>query len=142
MLLRALLPRIFETRVATTGAFFRSLGMGFVIMIATPFALLVLCLTVVGIPLSLIGAAFYLIALYVGLLLVSFLVGATLLDAGDNWRSFGMALLAGLTLLVVLTHLPIVGMLFRILIVMLGVGLVGERCRAAWEGRNAEFGKT
>jgi cytoskeletal protein CcmA (bactofilin family)/anti-sigma factor RsiW len=142
MLLRALLPRIFETRITTTGAFFWSLGTGFLIMVAAPFGLLVLCLTVVGIPLGVIGAAFYLISLYVGCLLVSFLVGATLLDAGDNWTSFGMALLAGLAVLVVLTHLPMVGMLFRILIVMVGVGLVGERCRAAWRHRGAVFEAT
>jgi len=140
MLLRTLLPTVFEGRVTTAGAFFQTLGIGFVVIVATPVALLLSGLTIVGLPLALIGAAFYLISLYLGILLVSFLVGSTLLDPGENWMSFGLALLAGLAVLVVLTHLPIVGLLFRVLTAMIGVGLLTERCRSAWERRPAASG--
>lgn len=137
MLLHWLMPGFFASRVANAADFFRSLGVGFVVVVAAPCALILLALTLVGIPLSVIGLAFYLTSIYVGLLLVSFLVGTTLLDPGESWTSFGLALLAGLAIVVLLVHLPIVGVPFRIVATLVGAGLVTERLRAVWSERRA-----
>jgi anti-sigma factor RsiW/cytoskeletal protein CcmA (bactofilin family) len=135
MLLRTLLPNAFGANVETAGVFFRTLGLGFLALVAAPVALVLVGLTIVGIPLAAIGTATYLISLYVGVLLVAFLVGSTLFHPGENLTGFGVALLAGLCLLVVVAHLPIVGGLFRLLIAMLGAGLVLERGRSFWNAR-------
>lgn len=135
MLLRALLPAAFEGRIETAGAFFRTLGMGFLVMVAAPIALVLTGLTLVGLPVALIAGAFYLSAVYVGLLLVSFLVGSALVHPGATWTSFGLSLLAGLALVALATHLPVVGGVFLVVVLLIGTGLVAERCLAAWRAR-------
>ena len=132
LLLRALLPGLFDTHVERAADFFRKLGLGFLVLLAGPVTLALIGLTVVGLPVALIGGALYFAALYAGVVVVADLVGATLLDVDENWTGFALALLVGLSVLVVVTHLPIVGWLFRVLVAMLGVGLVAERAQRAW----------
>ena len=94
-------------------------------------ALLVLAVTLVGIPLALIGLALYLASLYVGSIVVAGLVGMTVVHPrGEGWGAFGLALLAGLALTIVAANTPFVGILIKILVVLLGLGLITERSRS------------
>ncbi|MGI9590630.1 MAG: zf-HC2 domain-containing protein [Myxococcota bacterium] len=130
MLLRLLLPAIFEVRVETPGAFLRTLGVGFIVLVAMPAALLVMAVTLVGIPLALIGLGLYLASLYVGSIVVAGLVGMTVVHPrSEGWGAFGLALLAGLALTIVAANTPFVGILIKILVVLLGLGLITERSR-------------
>jgi cytoskeletal protein CcmA (bactofilin family) len=133
MLLRLLLPATFEARVETPGAFFRALGVGFVVLVAMPAALVVCAFTLVGIPVALIGLAMYLTALYIGGIVVAGLVGTSLVHPrGEGWGPFGLALLAGLALVLVAANTPFVGILVKVLVVLLGLGLLAERSRSGW----------
>ena len=92
-----------------------------------------LALTLVGIPIALMGLALYQAALYVGSIVVAGLVGSALLQPrGEGWGPFGLALLAGLTLTIVAANTPFVGILVKVLIVLLGLGLLTDRCRSGW----------
>ena len=55
LLLYALLPGIFRGGISSGSAFFRSLGVGFVVLLVTPVALAIIGLTLVGLPIALIG---------------------------------------------------------------------------------------
>jgi cytoskeletal protein CcmA (bactofilin family) len=136
MLLHTLVPALFHGRLATAGDFFRSMGVGFLALIVTPIALLLTAITLVGLPIALMGFAVYVAALYISTILVGALIGSALLgpDHSDTHR-FGLALLAGLAVVVVLAHLPFVGWPVHIVVLLAGLGVLIERTRNAWNER-------
>jgi anti-sigma factor RsiW len=133
MLLHAFVPGVFGGRLETAGAFFRSLGVGFLAVVAAPVALALIALTIVGIPLALLGAEIYLTSLFLSGILVAALIGGALAHPrGEGWSAFGLTLLAGLAILVVASHIPFLGGLVRIIAVLTGMGLLVDRVHAAW----------
>jgi anti-sigma factor RsiW len=138
MIAHLLFPGIYAGHVETSGAFFRTLGIGFLALVATPIALALLAVTLVGLPLALIGAAAYGVAVYLSGIVVAALVGRTLVrvDPG-SLRSFGLALLAGLLVVLVVVHLPWLGWLVHAVVILTGLGLLVERARHAWRARTA-----
>ncbi len=133
MLLFTLLPGAFRMRLDSTPAFFRTLGIGFATLVATPPVLALLALTVVGIPLAIMGLWIYLAAIYLSIVFVAAVVGTALIHRDTNTAmGFGLALLAGLVGLFGVGHLPFVGVLFSILIMLTGLGLAVEHAVRSW----------
>ena len=133
MVLHALFPRLFTVHLDTARDFGHTLGVGFVALVATPVAILLVAVTLVGIPLAAIGLATYSIALYLSGILVAALVGTQVTKPeAETWRSFGVALLAGLAIVIVAMALPIIGIPVRFVVVLCGLGLLVERGRAGW----------
>ena len=133
MLLHRLVPRIYAEPLETAGAFFSTLGLGFVAAVAAPLGLALLALTLVGIPLALIGLAAYGTALYVSGILVAALVGAALVRSDpERSRSFAVSLLVGLVVVGVVAHLPFVAVPVHVLVILTGLGLIVRRAWAAW----------
>jgi cytoskeletal protein CcmA (bactofilin family) len=136
MLLHTVAPRLFDGRLETTGDFLRSMGVGFLGLLVTPFALLLTAITLIGLPIALMGFAVYFAAIYVSTILVAALIGSAIVgpDHSDAHR-FGLALLAGLAVVMVLAHLPFVGWPVHIVVLLAGLGLLIERTRNAWNER-------
>jgi cytoskeletal protein CcmA (bactofilin family)/anti-sigma factor RsiW len=134
MALHAVLPQVFDVHLETGGDFFRAAGYGLAALLGVPVALVLVALTVVGIPIALIGLWIYLSALLVSGTLVAALVGATVLR-GERASAFGLRLLVGLVLLGIASILPFVGGIFRIAILLTGTGLLVERGLGAWHSR-------
>lgn len=133
MLLHAVLPGVFRVHVETAGAFFRALGVGLLALLATPIALVLAAVTLVGVPVALLGFALYGTALYTSGIVVAALLGGMLVRSGGQGAGrFGLALLAGLAVLVVAGHLPAVGFAVRAVVVLSGLGLLVERALAVW----------
>jgi cytoskeletal protein CcmA (bactofilin family) len=136
MLLHLLWPGLLAVRAEGPRDLVRAVGIGVATLLLAPLALLAAAFTVVGIPVALIGAAALVFSLYLGLIAVSGLVGSALVHPRDGSRSgFGAALAVGLAILVVLTHLPFLGGALRVVAVLTGVGLLGERVLATWRER-------
>jgi hypothetical protein len=134
MLLHALAPGLFAGRLVTGRDFFVSLGLGFAVLVLAPIALVLLALTVVGIPAALIGLAAWGVALYLGGVVVAALIGRSLVKPrGDGARDFGVALLVGLAVVVVVKSLPFVGRPAGWVIALVGVGLLAAQAHAAWQ---------
>jgi len=136
LVLHLLFPGLFGGSVDTGRAFFLALGVGFVALLVVPVGLVLVGLTVVGLPLALMGLAVALAALYLAGIQVAAVVGRALVGGGDDVRSFGLALLAGLAVLVVATRLPFVGGPLRVLVVLVGLGLLAERAWRAFRRRS------
>jgi cytoskeletal protein CcmA (bactofilin family) len=133
LLLYALLPGIFSVRLSSGGEFFRSLGVGFVVLVVTPIALLIAGLTLVGLPIAVIGGALYLTALYLAGIVVAALIGVSLVrPKSEGLRDFGVALLVGVLILTVATHIPFLGAMLRVVVVLVGLGLLTDWVRSAW----------
>jgi hypothetical protein len=99
-----------------------SLGLGFLMVLATPVIIVFLLVTVVGIPLALILSAVYLIGIYLARILVIFWIGSALLGLFGKTAGEGWVLVIGLITYSVLTLLPFIGGLIAMLVVLFGLG--------------------
>jgi cytoskeletal protein CcmA (bactofilin family) len=127
----ALLPRAFEVGIQTSRDFFRSLLMGFVLLLVPPCVIVLLGLTLVGLPIAVLAGFLYITLLYGAELLVGVWLGRTLLgrEDGESLWSFGRVFFVGLAAVSVASHLPFIGPPVAILCVLVGLGLVFDRAR-------------
>jgi cytoskeletal protein CcmA (bactofilin family) len=123
-------PRLSTTVVQRLqDAPFKSLGLGLLALFATPFVVLMLLVSVLGIPLGLIVLALYFVALIVGLLVGVIWVG----DFGfrrlgkipdeSKWTRAGSIVVATAILLIV-GFIPFIGGLVFFIVLLLGIGAV------------------
>jgi hypothetical protein len=92
--------------------------------------LALLGLTLVGLPLALLGAFAYVSALYAAGILVAARLGAALLEPEtEGARAFGLALLLGLMVLAVGASLPFFGPVVRLLVALGGLGMLAQQLR-------------
>ena len=108
-------------------------------LLVAPIALLIAALTLVGLPIALIGGAIYLTALYLTGIVVAALIGVSLVrPKSEGLRDFGVALLVGVLILTVATHIPVLGVILRIVVALVGLGLLTDRARSAWMASRPE----
>lgn len=134
MLLFRFLPWVFDNALETTADFFRAAGFGLLFAIATPVVLIVLAVTIVALPIALMGAAIAAMVVYAAEILVAAMIGEALLGApaeGD-WAGFGLPLLAGLAIVTLATLVPYLGSVVSVVVVLLGLGLMVERVHERW----------
>lgn len=115
-------PR-FSRRVATRVADdpLTSGGVGLVALIVGPILLVLLAITIIGIPLALLGAFLFALLVWIGNLYGIYSVGGWLLsfaDVDNRW----VALLFGLLLVALLSPIPLVGGIVQFLLLLLGLG--------------------
>lgn len=140
LVLHALVPGIFSGQLVTSGEFVRCLGFGFVALIVTPIALVLCAITVVGIPIAILGGFVYLTLLFVSAVVVAALVGSSITGADpESSYGFGSALLLGLVVVVAVMNLPFVGGLLRLLIGLVGMGLVITTLHEIWRTPRGEY---
>jgi len=109
-----------------------SLGWGAVILVATPIVALIVCITIIGLPLGLIALFLYSIAIYLTQLFVGLLIGQLIIGAFRRVETKAVlvgALALGLAILRLLRLIPFVGFFFGLVTVLFGLGaiLVSER---------------
>jgi cytoskeletal protein CcmA (bactofilin family) len=133
LLVHAIAPAWFAGRIETGREFFVSLGLGVAFAVLGPLALLLIALTIVGIPAALIGLAVWAVCLYLGAIVVAALIGRSLVrPRGESLREFGMALAVGLAVVVLLRNLPFVGGAAGWVIALVGTGMLVAHAHAAW----------
>ncbi len=138
LLVYALFPRLFGGAIPDGRDFFVSMGKGFVVLLVTPAVIVLLALTLVGMPAALILAGVLLAAIYLAGILVAALIGLSITrPAGDTLRDFGVALITGLGVLAVGTLIPGLGVLLHVVVAMVGLGLLIDRARAVWQRSTA-----
>lgn len=129
-LLFALFPRFTRAALqAIETSPLKSLGLGAAIFFSLPPVILLLAITIVGIPIALALLALYATALLTGYLVLAFFVGARLLRlahrqaaAGLGWRI--VSLTAALVLLGLIRHLPYIGGFLIFMALFAGVGAI------------------
>ena len=124
VLIRISGPAARRTADALTKQTGRSLGLGFVAMIVIPVASFLAIVTVLPLPLGMIGFALYGIALYVTGLIASHALGRALLRrfTGLDEVSASGSLALGLVIVHLFLAIPFVGFLARLAIVSAGLG--------------------
>jgi hypothetical protein len=130
LLLRFLVPAIFETDLTTSPTFFRSLGYGFLVIVVTPIAIVLTALTVVGIPVAVLALFIYVVLFYSAEIVVAAWLGRVLWPPSDETLlGFGRSFFVGLSLLVVVGHVPFLGPPVVIVATLVGAGLLFEQIR-------------
>ncbi|MBB6646141.1 bactofilin family protein [Halobellus ruber] len=132
----------FGGRVAEVGTTrpLRSGGIGLLTLVGTPVALLILFVTIVGIPLSFVGVLVFGAVLLAASVYGAFVTGTWLLSLGD-YRNRWAALVAGVAAVAVLGRIPIVGGLAQFAVLLLGLGALAAalyELRGADDGADAE----
>lgn len=126
LLLIALLP-IYSQRVVTFigNKIWLSLGIGFLAWIVTPFALLLLVLTLIGIPLAIVLVFFVALASYLGRIFAAIFFGRWLMHFTNSKNTnLFLALLVGLVALEIISWVPVLGGLFALVLSAIGFGAV------------------
>lgn len=114
----------------------QALGVGVLALVVTPAVILVLFVTMLGVPLALLLLAAYLLILPLGYLTAAAAISdrALLRLRGAGGRNGQRAMILALTLLVlfIITRLPLLGPLLRLLLLLWGLGglvLAGHAAR-------------
>jgi cytoskeletal protein CcmA (bactofilin family) len=111
----------------------RSGGVGLLALIGTPVLLVLVAVTVVGIPLALAGTAAYVVAIWVGSVYGRYALGSLLLDRLDVSNRW-LALLGGVLGVAAIGLVPWVGGLADFLVLLLGIGALGLALRDRYRG--------
>ncbi|WP_254545554.1 bactofilin family protein [Halomarina pelagica] len=132
------LPGISDRVAATAVAEpLRSGGTGLLALIAVPVVLVLFAVTVVGIPITILGALLFAFAVWIGSVYGRVAVGAWLLryaDVENRWA----ALLVGFVVVGLLTLVPVLGGIVRAVVALLGLGALALVAYAAYRGRGEE----
>ena len=126
----------FSTRLADRAASdpLRSAGAGLLLLVGIPVLLVLLFVSLIGIPLGLVGMLVYGLLLWLGYVYGAFAVGSWLLslaDAGSRW----LALVVGVLAVSVVGLIPILGGLVQFAVLLLGLGALGLGLRHRYRDR-------
>jgi len=109
---------------------------GGAVLIGTPVLLVLVALTLVGIPLALVGIGAYVVALWVGSVYGRYALGSWVLgrlDRSNRW----VALLLGVLAVAAIGFIPWLGGLVDLLVLLLGLGAFGVGLFGLYRGRRS-----
>ena len=104
-----------------------SLGRGIVWLILTPIVCLILMITIIGLPLGIIGLVMYFVVLYMVKVVASYAVGYQVLKwLGAQRAKDGWVLLLGLVVFMILVAIPFIGWIIKCLLIIWALGALVE----------------
>lgn len=125
-------PVLYRGTIASGSELVRMLAFGFFTLVVMPVAMIAAALTIVGIPTAIAALFLYIVALYTADLVVGAWIGGLILPpADDSLFEFGKSLAAGLAILTAVSLVPFLGPAAGLVALLLGLGLLAERGRAA-----------
>jgi anti-sigma factor RsiW len=129
-----LFPVLFAARLDKTSSALWALGTGFLVLVATPIAVLVVAITLIGLPLALLALAAWLAGLYLAKIVVAALLGRAIRRSlAGRTASFALDLLIGLAIVFVAINLPYLGGWVHFLVLLLGLGLAFIQITSRWQ---------
>ena len=104
----------------------RAFGFGLVAFIVVPIILLFMLVTVVGIPVSVVGLLIYIVLFYMSKLFVAVALGDKIVQlvSSSESKSYALSLFIGLVILTILFNIPYLGWIFYLAAVVTGLGAV------------------
>jgi cytoskeletal protein CcmA (bactofilin family) len=124
LLLLWVFPGLQTASLADASAALKAGVFGLVAAIALPVIAIIACITVVGLPVGIIGAIVWLLGLYFAKTVVAQLIGRTLFRSPQGVPHYAATLLAGLVIVIVAINLPWIGWLIGLVLTLLGLGML------------------
>ncbi len=134
LVLFRLLPALGSAELEGSAQALVTAAIGALLLIGTPVLAVIAMITLIGLPIGLMTLVLWLATLYAAGIVIACYVGRMILP---NRESLTLPLLLGLTLLVVVTNLPLIGGPIQLVAGLLGLGLIGQWIRELWEARAA-----
>ena len=138
-LLFRLAPGATAVRFEDPAAALRTLGVGFLCVVATPVAAVIAGVTLVGLPLALVALGVWVLGIYLAKIPVAFFLGRTILGPRDPGGP-APALLVGLLAVFVAVNLPFVGWIVNLALTLVGVGVLFAWAMSTYRGRTEPAG--
>ncbi|WP_435072925.1 cell shape determination protein CcmA [Halorubrum sp. HHNYT27] len=110
---------------------------GAAVLIGTPILLVLVAITLIGIPLALVGAVAYAVALWIGSVYGRYALGSWLLDRLDRSNRW-VALLLGVLAVAAIGFVPWIGGLVDLIVLLLGLGAFGVGLFDRYRGRRSQ----
>lgn len=110
-------------------------GVGLLVLVGSPVLLVLLAITIIGIPLAIVGAVLWGLGLWLGFVYGAFALGTWLYAYASDEPNRWYALLLGLAVVVLLDLVPFLGGLVSFLVLLLGLGALGMGVWAGIRGR-------
>lgn len=124
LLLRWLLPALFAFPRLRDLRLLRTGGVGFLALVATPAAAVLLGITVIGLPISVMALGVWFAGMYLAGIFLAVTLGEHLLTSPrSDGRAFAAALAVGLVLIRFAVNIPYLGWVIESLVVIVGFGL-------------------
>ncbi len=125
----------YTKRVAETvqKKFWKSLGVGFLALIITPLAILVLMVTIIGIPLGIMLGFTYMVGLYVAKIFIAYTIGLYVFRKSSKRIGRYWPMVVGLLIFYVVTFIPILGGLVAFGVAVTGFGAIVLEYRKTYE---------
>lgn len=134
LVFHAVVPSLFGVQVSDAAGLGRSLGLGALVMIGGPILIAIAGITVVGIPLAVIGLFAYLTALFLALLASAALLGNAIWRADPvDTGTFAKHVATGLVILLLVKQVPYVGVLLHGVTLLIGLGLLATSLYRSWQ---------
>jgi hypothetical protein len=128
-----LVPGCFELRPQAAAGILKAMGVGFVVLVATPLVSLVVALTLVGLPIACAIACAWVALVYLSGLFAAAWIGRVILRHPlSGARPFLLALLVGEVVLRIATHLPFVDTALWLCALVFGSGLASMSLPRLW----------
>jgi hypothetical protein len=136
MILFWIFPRAGNVSFSTSRALLSAGGIGFLALVATPIAALIVAMTLIGIPIGLAALALWLLGLYLAKIVVAHYIGRALIGRKDSaMSSIAISLLIGLCIVIIAVNLPYIGGWLNFFLILIGLGALVVFGWRAWKTR-------
>lgn len=99
-----------------------NLGIGFLVFIISPILLLLVCLTLIGIPFAIIGLFVFIIDILIAKIFVAYLIGERVHEAVKFTTNKYLTFLTGLFIYKIISFIPVIGALMGMVATLIGLG--------------------
>ena len=99
-------------------------GIGLGALVSVPVIMAIFAITLVGIPIAILGFLARGVALYLAIIIVASVVGRILLSSTERGESVPLTLLAGLVVAVIAMNIPGIGSVLGFVFTIVGLGLI------------------
>lgn len=118
--------KAYQAKKAVTASFLKSLGWGFVFMVCIPIAIIILIVTILGIPIAIISLFAYAVLIYIAKIPVATALGEKMIKAFGKQGEPSLigSMLLGLIVLTILLNIPYLEWLIYFIVLFTGFGAI------------------
>jgi cytoskeletal protein CcmA (bactofilin family) len=124
MLLFWLFPALRNASLPNALAVVRSFGIGLAAAVTLPVLAIMLCITVVGIPIGILTMVLGAIGLYLSKIVIAEMIGRAAFRAPQGPPHVAATLVTGLVIVIIAINLPVIGGITSLILTLVGLGLI------------------
>jgi len=115
----------------------KTAGIGLVALVSMPIIAVLVAITLVGMPLSLMAIIAWVLTIYLAKIVVGASVGRMMLSATKYSENITLVLLAGIAAIIFVVNLPAIGGIISFILTIVGIGLIVQWVFAGLSARDA-----